>query len=483
VAKILVIGDVMLDRYTEGEVTRISPEGPIPVVKQTRDTYYLGGAANVANNIVKMGHQALLLGVTGRDAAAQQLVTLLNENGLQSCLPQGVKPTIVKHRIVADGQVLLRVDQEDVPFIGMEADLLAGLAYVQQQAAEIKAIVISDYAKGTISPGLLQSLAAMAQQHGIPILVDTKPGNVGMYRGAALIKPNLAEAKEMLTQELHPGLYATTDPYDNAAAAVGALLRHYQIGAAVVTMGSKGCCYSDPEDNNRPHYYDVVGKGPVVDSCGAGDTTMAALAVGVVEGMSICFATRFAMAAAGLAVQTVGIAAPTRDQIEEFILEHHPRKQFDMQELLAIIARKRRLPHPVPRVVLANGCFDGFHAGHLETLRFAKRQGEIVVVAYNDDASLQACKGPTRPHVPDSYRSSHLACQDCVDFVVRFDGDVEKLVRAIQPDILVKGGDTPGIPPGADYVAARGGRLEKCPIDSFYVTVDRNHPFQPASPA
>lgn len=206
---------------------------------------------------------------------------------------------------------------------------------------------------------------------------------------------------------------------------------------------------------------------------------MAALAVAVVEGMEVCFATQFSMAAAGVAVQTPGIAAPSRDQVDEFLWEHFPRKTMDMQTLLDTIYRKRRLKDPAPRVVLANGCFDGFHAGQLETLRFAKNQGEILVVAYNDDDSLRALKGQDRPHIPESYRASHLAQQECVDFVVRFNGDMEKLVRAIEPDVLVKGGDTKNVP-GADYVASKGGRVAICPVGDFYVTVDRNHPFKPS---
>lgn len=208
---------------------------------------------------------------------------------------------------------------------------------------------------------------------------------------------------------------------------------------------------------------------------------MAALAVGLMEGRPFSSCVLFAMQAAGYVVQFYGVHAADRDEVEQFIYDHSGgyKKLMSEEQVLKFVARHRRMD-PRTTIVFTNGCFDGFHAGQLETLRFAKRQGDILVVAYNDDDSLRALKGTDRPHVPDSYRASHLAAQEPVDAVFRFDGDAAKVIRRIKPDVLVKGGDAAVAPiPGAEFVAEHGGRVELCPTDCFYVTVDRGREFTP----
>jgi len=345
-------------------------------------------------------------------------------------------------------------------------------------------IVVADYNKGAMTPDVMAAVRGFAVAQAIPIFVDAKPDTMDLYRGVSLLKPNMAEALEMLADDVHPGLAMTNDHDTQATVACSELRKKYDIPLVVLTNGRHGCVYTDPDDELRVHGLDAVGPqgaDVVRDICGAGDTTMAALAAGYLEGLPFSACNLLAMQAAGYVVQFYGVHAADRDGVDEFIYEHGnwTRKLMTFEQVLAFIARKRRLD-PQAVVVLTNGCFDGFHAGQLETLRFAKRQGSILLVAYNDDESLRELKGPDRPHVPDSYRSSHLASQEPVDAVFRFDGDVLKYIRQLKPDVLVKGVDSSNAPiPGADYVAQHGGRVELCPADEFYVTVDRGRSFTP----
>ncbi len=478
----LVIGDVMLDRRTEGEMSRISPEAPAPVIRQTRVVDSLGGAGNVAANIVALGHEAMLMGVVGADEAGQRVQQLAQEASITTCLPATNWPTIIKHRFTCDGQIIHRVDTESAA-LRSDHELIAGIHSLQQMASRIKVIVLSDYDKGALTHDVIRAVRSFSTTHNIPIFVDAKPVKMSEYHGVSLLKPNLREALTMLSENVHFGL-ASGNPATQAEVACNELRKKYGTGLVAVTLGRGGCVYTDPYDEYRIHGLDAVGPhgvDHVRDVCGAGDTTMAALVVGYMEGLDFSACNLLAMQAAGYVVQFYGVHTADRDGVEEFIYRHDgwTAKLMTQDKAVAFVERKRRL-NPTSQIVLTNGCFDGFHAGQLETLRFAKRQGDVLVVAYNDDESLRELKGTDRPHVPDSYRSSHLASQEPVDAVCRFDGDVEKLVRRFKPDVLVKGGDSARAPiPGADYVAKHGGRVELCPTDEFYVTVDRGRRFTP----
>lgn len=478
----LVIGDVMLDRRTEGEMSRVSLEAPAPVVHVNAITESLGGAGNIARNIVALGHQAMLMGVIGPDSDGERIKHLAAAGGIPFChsCTGPDSPTIVKHRVTSGGKIVLRIDHELKPMT-QEAGLLVGFDGLGQMASQIKVIVIGDYGKGAMTPLVMERVRQFSAEHGIPIFVDARPETMHLYQSVSLLKPNMREALGMLSDDVHPGLAMESD---RAYVAASQLRKKYQAGVVFVTDGPRGCAYTDPLDDNRVHGLDAFGPHGldiVRDICGAGDTTMAALAVGLMEGKDIAISAQFAMQAAGYVVQFYGVHQADRDGVEDFIYTHSGgyKKLMTEEKMLEFVARQRRMDERV-QIVLTNGCFDGFHAGQLETLRFAKRQGDILIVAYNDDESLRELKGTDRPHVPDSYRSSHLAAQEPVDVVFRFNGDVERIVRKIKPDVLVKGQDAAAAPiPGADYVAQHGGRVELCPTDTFYVTVDRGRTFSP----
>lgn len=481
----LVIGDIALDRRTEGTVQNVSREGPVPVLHQTQFFETLGHAGNVAANVRALGHEVFLLGTVGgsptADADGRTVERLCSEAGIKSCLIPAGGATPVKHRLTCHGQMIGRFD--NIPS-KMSADgaIITALQSIPD-VDSIGVIVISENGNGTITQDVMDSIRKFAASHHLPIFVDCRPAAVNLFRGVTLLKPNLPDALEMLANNVHPGLGLTT-PLDLQSVAAQQLQYDYSVQFAVVTNGRYGCSHTElvaPGSKGYAQVRDVAAFGPntvdsVKDVCGAGDTVIAALAAASLEQMDVSAAVTFAMQAAGYVVQFYGVKTADRDGVDEFVYRHNgwTAKQMTFQDVLQFVARKRRMSSD--RIVLTNGCFDGFHAGHLETLRFAKRQGEVLVVAYNDDNSLRQLKGENRPHVPDSFRSSHLALQDPVDAVFRFDGDVERLVRLLKPEVLVKGGDAKKaypLLPGADFVASYGGRVEFCPVDQFYVTIDR----------
>lgn len=482
----LVIGDVMLDRRSEGEMVSISREAPAPVIRVNSNQSSLGGAGNVAANIVALGHRAMLMGRIGRDAEGEQVKALANNAGVPACLPFWNVPTIVKHRITCGGQIVCRLDTEQTDYSSINnfepdpQEIITGLTNLPaDMIANIKVVVVADYNKGTMDTLVIRAVMAFCAANSIPLFVDCRPAAVQQYAQATLIKPNLRESLEMLSWVVHPGLADSANSQDQAAVCCQQLKDKYGFHLALVTNGRHGCCYTDPDDGFRVHFCDAIGQHGVdtaKDICGAGDTVMAAVAVGMMEGKSFSSSVDFAMAAAGYVVQFHGVHVATRDDVEEF---SHGRgnwtnKLMTPDTLLTFLSRRRRMQHGL-RVVFTNGCFDGLHSGHIELLRFAKRQGDLLVVAYNDDTSLISLKGEGRPHVPDSFRASHLALQDPVDAVVRFNGDVMSLLRHIKPEVLVKGADAGRQPiPGADYVAQHGGQVLLCPLDDFSITIDRS---------
>lgn len=482
----LVIGDLALDRRTEGTVQNVSREGPVPVLRGTEFSESLGWAGNTAANIRALGHNVFLVGTVGggtiADHNGQIIGRICGELGIQACLLAVDQTTTVKHRLTCNGQLIGRFDTVSGK---MSADT-AIISTLQQfpQPESLGVIVICDNGNGTITEQVMTAIRTFAARYRLPIFVDCRPDSVNLYKGVTLLKPNFPDAMEMLVNNVHPGL-AAGDPYTMMTTATQQLQHDYNVQLVVVTNGRYGCAHSElmmPDQRGYATVRHVSVFGPaavdrVKDVCGAGDTTMAALAVGCLENMEFSAAVTFAMQAAGYVVQFYGVKLADRDGVNEFIYQHGgwSSKLMVLPDVLKFVVRKRNMGNN--RIVLTNGCFDGFHAGHLETLRFAKRYGEVLIVAYNDDDSLRQLKGAGRPHVPDSYRSSHLAMQEPVDAVVRFDGDVERLVRLIKPDVLVKGADSrsayPQLP-GANFVASYGGRVEFCPVDQFYITIDRN---------
>jgi len=271
---------------------------------------------------------------------------------------------------------------------------------------------------------------------------------------------------------VHPGLADSYSVPERAVVACQELHKEAGVGALVITTGKYGCvsksCPADVVELVEPFGTDTE----VCDVCGAGDTVMAALAVSQLEQSPFREGLELAMQAAGFVVRHYGVVAPTREELDEFVRTHGgpAHKVHTTESMVAALTRFRRF-HPHKRVALLNGCFDGLHAGHLDLFEFAATKGDFVIVAYNDDVSLRALKGEQRPRVPAGARVRHLTLQPMIDAVVPFDGDVEQLVRTLNPDVLVKGADSQEPIPGADYVRKQGGELALCPVDSFYITI------------
>lgn len=444
-ARVLVAGDVMLDRYWHGATARISPEAPVPVVKVEGREDRPGGAANVALNLAALGSAARLLGVVGQDEPGQVLEALLQAAGIETALlaVAGV-PTITKLRVVSRGQQLLRLDFEDplgalVPqsFVPRFKELLTGC----------DAVVLSDYAKGTLAD--VKALIGHARAAGRPVLVDPKASDPARYRGATLMTPNLAELETMVGP----------CPDDATLLEKGLrLIAQLEQDALLVTRGEQGMTLILPD---RPALQMPSHVREVYDVTGAGDTVISVLAACLAVGMTLEDGTRLSNLAAGLAVSRQGTAAISAAELRRAGSRAEPdaRGAVTEEQLLSAVARARA---DGERLVMTNGCFDILHAGHVRYLHKARALGDRLIVAVNDDASTRALKGAGRPVNTLARRMAVLAALECVDWVVPFvEPTPERLICHVLPDLLVKGADyNPDEIAGAGCVRANGGAVQ-----------------------
>jgi D-beta-D-heptose 7-phosphate kinase/D-beta-D-heptose 1-phosphate adenosyltransferase len=444
-ARVLVAGDVMLDRYWHGSTMRISPEAPVPVVKVDGREDRPGGAANVALNLAALGSGTKLLGLVGEDEPAQVLETLLQHAGIETALFSITgAPTITKLRVISRGQQLLRLDFEGslrphVPetFVTRFHGLLDGC----------DAVILSDYAKGTLVD--VQALIAHARAAGRPVLVDPKSPDPACYRGATLMTPNLAELEAMVGP----------CPDDEILLEKGRrLIAQLEQDALLVTRGEQGMTLILPD---RPALHLASHAREVYDVTGAGDTVISVLAACLAVGMTLENATRLSNLAAGLAVSRQGTAAISAAELRHAgsLADQGPRGAISEEQLLEAVDRART---DGERLVMTNGCFDILHAGHVSYLQKARALGDRLIVAVNDDASTRALKGPGRPINTLARRMAVLAALECVDWVVSFDEPTpERLICRVLPDLLVKGADyRPEEIAGADCVRAHGGDVQ-----------------------
>ncbi|WP_019589086.1 MULTISPECIES: bifunctional D-glycero-beta-D-manno-heptose-7-phosphate kinase/D-glycero-beta-D-manno-heptose 1-phosphate adenylyltransferase HldE [unclassified Thioalkalivibrio] len=444
-ARVLVAGDLMLDRYWHGATDRISPEAPVPVVHVRDIEQRPGGAGNVALNLAALGGCPELVGVTGDDTAAADLSALLEEAGVRCQFRRrSGAATITKLRVISRHQQLIRLDFED-GFPGATAgDLLADF---EPLLRDCQVVVLSDYAKGALRDP--QPLIRAARAAGRPVLVDPKGTDFSAYRGASLVTPNLAE------------LEAVAGPCPDTAAlehAATDLLREHGIEALLVTRGAEGMTLFRPD---RPPVHQPARAREVFDVTGAGDTVIATLAAAVAAGETLEDAMHLANLAAGIVVGKLGTATVSPDELRA--ARHEPegadRGVLSRAGLMAVLERARAAGE---RIVMTNGCFDLLHAGHVAYLEQARARGDRLVVAVNDDASVQRLKGAGRPVTPLEGRMAVLAGLAAVDWVVPFAEDTPaELIGEVLPDVLVKGGDyRPEDIAGYDAVTAAGGRVE-----------------------
>lgn len=453
-ATLICIGDVMLDRFVYGDVHRISPEAPVPVLRGRHTTEMLGGVGNVAKNVASLGGRSILIGLIGNDDVGARVAELLDADNLiqdRSIVAPG-RPTTCKIRYIAGNQQVLRADQEDATACSAD-DSARLLAAVEAVAADGDAIVLADYSKGVLSPGLIAAIMAVARRHGLPVFVDPKTSDFSIYRGATCITPNMKELAEA-----HGGPLA--DEAAIAAAAL-ALIALTNAEAILVTRSEKGMMLVE-----RGGSVDAIPSRvrEVFDVSGAGDTVIATMAICRAVGLPLSQAMRVANAAAGVVVAKIGTATASLDEV---LAEMNgtqggpatpPPGLLDTGRALALVERWRvdKL-----RVGFTNGCFDVLHAGHVSLLAQARAACDRLIVALNTDDSVRRLKGSTRPINTLENRARVIGALRDVDCVVSFAEDTPlAAIETLGPDVLVKGADyTAENVVGADFVRARGGQV------------------------
>ena len=423
-APVLVVGDVMLDRYWHGPTHRISPEAPVPVVKVDQIEDRPGGAGNVALNIAALGAPAWLVGVTGEDEAAVSLRQTLNAAGVYCDFQaHASSPTITKLRVLSRHQQLIRVDFEE-PFA---TDGAAVLDSVRGLLDKVKVMVLSDYGKGALVNH--QELIALARGRNIPVLADPKGTDFTIYKGATLITPNLSEFEAVV------GRCASEQELVDKGMA---LMEQLELDAMLVTRSEQGMTLLS---KGQPPFHLPARAREVFDVTGAGDTVISTLATALAAGESLPHAVALSNLAAGIVIGKLGTAAISAPELRRAVQREQgsERGVLGIEQLLVAIEDARAHGE---RIVFTNGCFDIIHAGHVGYLEEARSLGDRLIVAINDDASVTRLKGPGRPINAVDRRMAVLAGLGAVDWVTCFAEDTpEQLLKQIKPDVLVKGGD------------------------------------------
>lgn len=467
-AAILVVGDIMLDRYIWGKVRRISPEAPVPVVHQLRTTETLGGAGNVAFNLTSLGCPVTVIGVCGDDATAQVLRALLAQKGIVDRLVVDTnRPTITKTRIMAQKQQILRLDDERATALEREVFHQVQTA-VEAALGSCRAVIISDYGKGMFTDDtLIQTIIGSARKQGVPVLVDPKGINWQRYRGATGITPNTAEFELMVGQNLDKD-------QNRLIAAAEETCNQLDLQWLLVTRGAQGMCLVDAKQS--PVLIAAQAR-EVYDVSGAGDTVIATMAAVLAVGRSLVDAAQTANIAAGIVVGKVGTQPILASELSTALKfntgqQFYPYSAAKMTSLDAALAKVKEWRSTGSRIVFTNGCFDLLHPGHISLLYQAHALGDRLVVGLNTDASIKRLKGSGRPILAEQDRAAMLSALACVDLVVHFDQDTPlELIKAIQPDILVKGSDyTPEQVVGKEVVEAYGGCVKLVDLVQGYST-------------
>jgi len=429
--RILVLGDLMIDRYLVGSCDRVSPEAPVQVVNVVKETRSLGGAGNVVANLTALGARATLVAVVGSDLATTPLASLLERHGVlrDGLVVDAERPTTVKTRVVASRQQIVRFDVETVAAVSsaVESELLDRFAHY---LAACDVVVLSDYGKGVLTKRVTQRCIALCIEHGKPVFVDPKGTDYTKYRGATMVTPNRKEAG------------AAAGISMNSAGAVtqagNLLLKEHAFGACLITLSEDGM---ELFEGGREHRLPTEAR-EVFDVTGAGDTVIAAVAFAAACGLPLLDACRFANRAAGIVVGKLGAATTTLAEIKNATVPRQAgldEKILDVDALCERLAAERGFGNSI---VFTNGCFDILHAGHVRYLVEAKTFGDVLVVGLNTDDSVRQLKGPGRPLNTEHDRALLLAALASVNYVVLFAEETPlALIERIVPDVLVKGGD------------------------------------------
>lgn len=453
---ILVIGDVMLDRYVFGRIGKVSPEASCPVFQRSGSVrYQLGGASNVASQISNAGYKTYIVGNISKDSEGKTLKELLLSHGVDcTLLGDSSLLTTTKERYISNAnQQVFRIDYEEKTHIDESLGNKV-LQYIKDCAAEISCIVLSDYNKGVVSHEFCQKIIREAAKYNIPTIVDIKTDDIGKYQGATVIKGNLKEILRIagtLDDENQINIETLlTDIMPN-------LIQKLNTKHLVTTCGSMGIVACDSEGR----LIRQAGiEHPIFDVTGAGDVVTAYLCMGLCQGLGFNDIIRYCNIAASQSVSFLGNA----------LIDSHNVYSDTKLCTLDVIRRNTQ----GKKVVFSNGCFDVLHAGHIDLLAKAKQLGDVLIVGLNSDSSISRLKGESRPVNPLDYRVKVLSALSMVDYIVSFDEETPiNLIKALSPEVLVKGGDyTPDTIVGSEYVKSYGGTVKVIPISYNISTSD-----------
>lgn len=445
---LLVVGDMMVDKYIMGSVERISPEAPVPVLRQQKVTRKLGGTGNVLINAISLGAKVRAVGCVGNDVEGTYFRECLRTFGIDDSYIFQSASTIVKTRVSASNQQFIRIDEETITL--PSAQIVQNLiSEVDKLMSGITVVIISDYAKGFVTEEVAQIVIKAARERNIPVLVDPKGKSAGKYKGATAITPNNKEFLDLT------GLSAIPDE-ETIAAEGKKLCENNGFKYLVFTRSEKGISTVSCDSGEKCDYPAVVKE--LVDVTGAGDTVVTTIALALGAGFSMSKCVKIANLAASIVISRFGAAQTT---IAELTAAMYPKANVatDLDEILAQISLQKSQGK---RIVFTNGCFDIVHAGHISSFYQAREFGDVLIVGVNSDDSIRRIKGEKRPIVDLPNRIALLSALKCVDYVIPFEDDTpQKLIELIKPDVLVKGKDWEGkTVAGGDFVRANGGTVE-----------------------
>ena len=448
-ANVLVIGDIILDKYIHGNVDRVSPEAPVPILRPEFEERRLGGAANVASNISALGSKVWLQGVVGKDEAAKEIRSLIKERNIKGFFITSKFPTISKLRILASRQQLLRVDSEE-KFSEEDWTNTRNLFSKLISTTKASVLILSDYEKGTLRD--IPLLIKQANKKNLYTLVDPKGNNFSKYKGANIITPNYLEFSNAVG--------GVSDESDLTLKAKN-LITDLKLDALLITRGAEGMTLIEKQEGKIKRSDFSTQAQEVFDVSGAGDTVIASLAASIACGFNLNDSVKISNIAAGVVVGKSGTATPRISELEYFFKADSIFSTKTQLKRLCKEAREDSL-----KVVFTNGCFDVLHAGHVSYLEAAKELGDKLIVGINNDSSVRKLKGKDRPINPLEERMKLIQALKCVDHVVSFSEETPlKLIEFLKPNILVKGADysTEEIV-GASSVIRDGGEVKTIPL-------------------
>ena len=432
--KILVIGDLMIDHYLWGKCERISPEAPVQIVNIDKESSVLGGAGNVINNLRALGSRVDVLSVVGDDYVANELKALLENIKVQSnmLIIEQNRKTSKKSRLIASQQQVLRYDNESIEDISRasEKEIINKLS---ANISNYDVVILSDYGKGVLTTKLTQEIISISNKNKVKVFVDPKGKDYSKYKGAYTLTPNKKEAIEATNILINDN--------ESLEKAIKKLKEECELEVSLITLSESGIAIFDDNLRIKP----TVAR-EVYDVTGAGDTVIASIAFAIANHMKIDDAIQFANLAAGVVVGKIGSATASLDEIYEYessLNKSNSSSHIKSFEEIEILAKK--LHDKGKKIIFTNGCFDILHAGHVKYLEEAKSYGDVLILGLNADSSVRKLKGPTRPINNQDDRAYILASLESVDYVVIFEEETPyELIKLIQPNILVKGGDYEG---------------------------------------